>query len=115
MKTKGWCVTLVAVLAMVGIGGMTAPVVGAATDSTVRTVRGEVVAVNVADSPQVIVVKAVAAKKQELIVGAVVEAGTVITRGKQKVALDNLQVGEQVDIAYLKNEDGLIARSIHAR
>lgn len=103
------------VLAVVGMVGMTAPGAGAASDAALRTVRGEVVAVNAADHPQVIVIKSMTAKKEELIVGAVVEAGTVITRGKRKVTLDNLKVGEPVDVACLKLEDGLVARSIHAK
>ncbi|MBI3806508.1 MAG: hypothetical protein HY281_03190 [Nitrospirae bacterium] len=80
-----------------------------------RTLQGEVVAINVTDFPQVIVVKAMTVKKQELIVGAVVESGTVITRGAQRVTLDNLKVGESVAITYLKGPDGLVAHSIHAK
>jgi hypothetical protein len=93
---------------------LTAPLAGAA-EQTMRTVQGEVVAVNVQDSPNVIVVKTVTAKKQEMIVGAVVESGAVITRGKEKVGLDNLQVGETVSLTYSKSQDGLVARSIQVK
>ncbi|MBI4400637.1 MAG: hypothetical protein HY581_03265 [Nitrospirae bacterium] len=82
---------------------------------TVRTVRGEVVAINVNDSPNVIVVKTMTAKKQELIVGATVESGAEITRGPNRVSLNDIKVGETVDLTYIKNEDGLVARSVHAR
>jgi len=87
----------------------------AESKASVRTVRGEVVAVNVQDSPNVIVVKAMAGKQQEFIVGATIAADTKVMRGKQSVALSQLKVGETVDLTYVKQEDGLVARSIHAR
>jgi hypothetical protein len=102
---------LFVMLAVAGMVGVTALVVEA--DQPTRTVKGEVVAVNVADNPPVIVVKTITAKKQESIVGAVVESGTVITRGAKKVTLDNLKVGETASVTYVKNDDGLVARAIH--
>ncbi len=102
-----------ALLAVAGVIGFTVPF--AAADSPVRTVKGEVVAVNVSDSPPVIVVKAMTAKKQQLIVGTVVEPNTVITRGGKKVTLDSIKPGESAVLTYVKNEDGLVARSIHVR
>ncbi len=105
--------TLFVTLTVVGLIGSMVPF--AAADAPARTVKGEVVAVNVSDSPPVIVVKSMTAKKQELIVGAVVDAGTVITRGSKKVTLDNVKLGETASISYVKNEDGLVARSIHVQ
>jgi len=99
---------MLAVAGMIGVTGVVAE-----ADQPTRTVKGEVVAVNVADSPPVIVVKTITAKKQESIVGAVVESGTVITRGDKKVTLDNLKVGETASVTYVKNDDGLVARAIH--
>jgi hypothetical protein len=104
------------------VGGMTLALVSsgvgsiaaAASESSTRTVRGEVVAVNVSDSPPVIVVKAAAGKK-ELIVGATVESGVEIMRGKQQISLDSLKAGEKVTLTYVKKSDGLAARSIQAR
>ncbi len=101
-----------ALMVVVGVVGTVAPFAVAASE---RTVRGEVVASNVKDSPQVIVVKTMTAKNEELIVGATVDSGTVITRGKQRVTLDAIKVGESVDLTYLKNPDGLMARLIHVR
>lgn len=113
MKTvmRRWSVSAVGVVAALVL---TTWVAGAAGQS-VRTVQGEVVAVNVQDSPNVIVVKTVTAKKQEMIVGAVVESGAVITRGKERVGLDSVKVGETVSLTYLKGEEGLIARSIQVK
>lgn len=104
---------LFVMLAVAGMMGITVPF--AAADAPARTVKGEVVAVNVSDSPPVIVVKAMTAKKQELVVGAIVESGTEITRGSKKVTLDNLKLGETASVTYVKNQDGLVARSIHVQ
>lgn len=89
--------------------------VQAESTAAARTVRGEVVAINVQDSPNTIVVKALKGGKDELIVGATVGTDTKIMRGKQKIGLDALKMGESVDLSYVKQEDGLVARSIHAR
>lgn len=85
------------------------------SEGVVRTVRGEVVAVNVTDFPQVIVVKTMTAKQQEMIVGATVESGATITRGKERVTLNSIMVGEPVELTYVKSQEGLVARSIHVR
>jgi hypothetical protein len=94
--------------------GAVPPIADAASDATARTVQGEVVAVNVSDSPPVIVIKAMAGNK-ETIVGATVGSGVEITKGKQRVSLDSLKVGDKVSVTYVKKQDGLAARSIHAR
>lgn len=107
-----WSWGLVMGLAVMWIA---APSVHAESKAAARAVRGEVVAVNVQDSPNVIVVKAMKGSKDELIVGATVGADTTIMRGKQKVGLDALKVGESVELTYVKRDDGLAARSIHAR
>lgn len=107
-----WSVGLVVGLAMLWAAALP---VGAESKAAARTVRGEVVAVNVQDSPHTIVVKAMKGSKDELIVGATVESDTKIMRGKQPVDLSTLKVGESVDLTYVKQEDGLVARSIHAR
>jgi hypothetical protein len=87
----------------------------AAGPATMRIVRGEVVAVNLKDDPHVIVVKVTMLNKEELIVGATVSPDTQVTRGKQSVALADIQMGERVVLGYLKQPDGLTARSIHVQ
>jgi hypothetical protein len=84
-------------------------------DARVRTVQGEVVAVNVKDSPNVVVIRVTMAGNKELIVGAIVEPSTAISRGAQHVRLEDLKVGESVVVTYLKRPDGLVAHSIQAR
>lgn len=81
----------------------------------VRTVRGQVVAVNGSASPPVIVVTVPIGKDDALVVGATVPNGTDISRGARKVTLEDVKVGETVVISYVKHEGGLSARSIHAR
>jgi len=39
----------------------------------------------------------------------------VITRGNERVTLGAIKVGEQAAMSYLKNPNGLLARSIHVR
>jgi predicted RecA/RadA family phage recombinase len=84
--------------------------------SPARTVTGEVVAVNLTDSPQVIVVSTKVGKKQEeMIVGAAVESGAQITRGKDRVALSDIKVGQKVELTYVKSDKGLTAQSIRLK
>ena len=91
------------------------PFASTASEGKILTVKGEVMAINLKVDPQIIVVKAMTQNKQELIVGATVEKGATITRGKKQVKLTDIKVGETVDLTYLKNADGLVARSIHVR
>ena len=75
----------------------------------------EFVAVNVKDDPHVIVVKVAMPNKEELIVGATVPPDTHVTREKRSVTLADIKTGERVVLGYLKQSDGLTARSIHVR
>lgn len=82
---------------------------------SVRWATGQVVAVNTKDTPNVIVISATTAKNEELIVGATVGGQVPVTRGKQAVTLQEIQVGESVTLKYVKTLEGLEARSIHVR
>lgn len=95
--------------------GVAMPVSGHAEEVTQRTVRGTVVATNLAVDPHTIVVNVPLPNKEELVVGARVTPDTKITRGKQAVRLADVKVGEKAELMYLKSSDGLIARSIHVR
>ncbi len=88
---------------------------GTASKGHPLKVRGEVVAVNVEDTPNVIVLRSVTPRNEESIVGAAVNPGVRITRGSRRVTLSEIQVGESVDLVYVKTLEGLVARSIHAR
>lgn len=88
---------------------------GAGSRVTMQIVQGEVVATNLKEEPPVIVVKVILPNREELIVGATVPPGTHLTRGKRMVALADITVGERVVLGYLKQPDGLTARSIHVQ
>ncbi len=89
--------------------------VTAASADRVRTVRGEVVATNVTDTPHTIVVRVLLPNKEALTVGASVGPGTRITRAKQPATLGDIKVGESVDLTYEKYPSGLVARVIGIR
>jgi len=95
--------------------GLVGSAAASAGEPAVRTVRGEVIAVTVNESPQIIVMKTITAGKKEMIVGATVDSGAAVTRGKTRVTLADIKVGETVELKYTKNPDGLVAKSIHAR
>lgn len=104
---------VVSLLALLGFVMMPGEV--GATKSRFAEVQGEVMVVNVQDTPNVIVLRGVTSKNVELIVGATVDSEVDITRGDQRVSLSELQVGELVDMVYVKTLEGLIARSINVR
>jgi hypothetical protein len=88
------------------------PSIGKTTQDTARTVRGDVVATNVKDQPHTIVVRVMTPNRQELIVGARVPSDTRIKLGNRSATLADVRVGAVVHLTYLKNPDGLVARSI---
>ncbi len=112
MRAKVWHWGLA--LAMVIINPAVSSL-GMASEALVRTVRGAVIATNLQDDPQTIVVKVIVQNKEELIVGARVPADTRITRGKHPTTLAEIKAGESVEFTYHKVSDGLVARSIHVR
>ncbi len=94
---------------------LTPPFAAAETETIQRTVRGTVMATNMAADPPTIVLQVLLPSKEELIVGARVPTDTKITRGKKAAGLADIKTGEAADMTYLKSPDGLTARSIHVR
>lgn len=90
----------------------TAPV-SASLERIVRTVAGEVEAVNLSATPQIIVVKVMLPTKEAMIVGATVGPDIPITRGKKRASLSDLKAGDHVQFTYEKHETGIAARAIH--
>lgn len=86
----------------------------AASGRTYR-VRGQVVAVNIAQTPNTIVVKTPLTKHNDMTVGAKVTAQTRIVRKGKKVALQTISVGEVVWLTYVKQRDGVFAQSIQVQ
>ena len=85
---------------------------GEAADGRTYRVHGQVIAVNVAQTPHMIVVKTPLSKQNDMTVGAKVTAQTRIVRKGRRIALQTIRVGEAVRLTYVKQRDGLFARII---
>ncbi|MDZ4734456.1 MAG: hypothetical protein SGJ16_12845 [Nitrospirota bacterium] len=86
----------------------------AASGRTYR-VHGQVMAVNVAQVPPMIVVKTPLTKHNDMTVGAKVTAQTKIVRKGKRIALRTIKVGDVVWLTYVKQRDGLFARIIQVK
>jgi hypothetical protein len=86
----------------------------AASGRTYR-VHGQVMAVNVAQAPHMIVVKTPLTKHDDMTVGAKVTAETRIVRKGKRIALQTIRVGEVVWLTYVKQRDGVFARIIQVQ
>ena len=86
-----------------------------AADGRTYRVHGQVMAVNVAQAPHMIVIKTPLTKHNDMTVGAKVTAQTRIMRKKKRIALQTISVGEEVWLTYVKQRDGVFARIIQAQ
>ena len=86
-----------------------------AADGRTYRVHGQVMAVNVAQSPHMIVVKTPLTKHNDMTVGAKVTAQTRIVRKGKRIALQTIRVGEMVWLTYVKQRDGVFARVIQVQ
>ena len=86
----------------------------AANGRTYR-VHGQVMAVNVAQTPPMIIVKTPLSKHNDMTVGAKVTAQTRIVRKGKRIALQTIRVGEAVWLTYVKQRDGVFARVIQVQ
>lgn len=86
----------------------------AASGRTYR-VHGQVIAVNIAQSPHMIVVKTPLTKNNDMTVGAKVTAQTRIVRKGKRIALQTIREGEVVWLTYVKQRDGVFARIIQVQ
>ena len=83
----------------------------AAVGRTYR-VHGQVMAVNIAETPHMIVIKTPLTKQNDMTVGAKVTAQTRILRKGKGIALQTIRVGDIVWLTYVKQRDGVFARVI---
>ena len=91
------------------------PIESRAADGRTYRVHGQVVAVNVAQTPHTIVVKTPLSKHNDMTVGARVTAQSKITRKGKRVGLQTIRVGETVWLTYIKQRDGVFARAIQVQ
>lgn len=88
------------------------PLESRAADGRTYRVHGQVMAVNVAQVPHMIVVKTPLTKHNDMTVGAKVTSQTRIVRKGKRIALQTIRVGEAVWLTYVKQRDGVFARVI---
>lgn len=86
-----------------------------AADGRTYRIHGQVMSINVAQIPHMIVVKTPLTKHNDMTVGAKVTAQTRIMRKKKRVALQTIVVGEGVWLTYVKQRDGVFARIIQVQ
>jgi hypothetical protein len=86
-----------------------------ATSGRTYRIHGQVMAVNVAQTPHLIVVKTPLSKHNDMTVGAKVTAQTRIVRKGKRVALQTISVGDMVWLTYVKQRDGVFAQSIQVQ
>ena len=96
-------------VAFAGLGSLLNSVYAA--NGTVHEIRGRVQSISPGDTPPVIVIRGLHGLKEEIVVGAMVQQGAAFLRGK-KITLEQIHVGDDVTLRYVKTRDGLAVRSI---
>jgi len=91
------------------------PLVSEAAGGRTYRVHGQVMAVNVSQSPHMIVVKTPLSKHNDMTVGAKVSAQTKIMRKGKRISLQHVSVGEAVWLTYVKQRDGVFAQVIQVQ
>lgn len=97
-------------VALAGLGSFLTSVYAA--NNTVHEIRGTVETIDAGDVPPVIVVKGQHGSTEGVIVGAIVQQGATILRGKKRIGLDHIQKGDKVTLKYVKTREGLSVRSL---
>ena len=98
-------------MAFAGLGSLLNSVYAA--NSTVHEIRGTVQSVTPGDTPFCRCDKgAFIGIEEEIVVGAMVQQGATVLRGKRKIGLDQIHVGDDVTLKYVKTREGLAVRSI---
>ncbi len=91
------------------------PAESEAADGRTYRVHGQVIAVNLAQVPHMIVIKTPLSKHDDMTVGAKVTAQTRIVRKGKRITLQAISVGEGVWLTYIKQRDGVFARVIQVQ
>ncbi len=91
------------------------PIDSEAADGRTYRVHGQVVAVNLVQTPHMIVIKTPLSKYDDMTVGANVTAQTRIIRKGKRIAFQTIGVGAAVWLTYIKKKDGVFARVIQVQ
>jgi predicted nucleic acid-binding protein len=105
---------LLTIAALIVLMLCTPPSSEAASGRTYR-VHGQVIAVNVTQTPHMIVVKTPLTTHDDMTVGAKVTSQTRIIRNGKRIALQAIRMGERVWLTYIKQRDGVFAQTIQAQ
>ncbi|MBS0171767.1 MAG: hypothetical protein JSR62_15585 [Nitrospira sp.] len=97
-------------VALAGLGSFLTSVYAA--NNTLYEMKGTVESVGAGEDPPVIVVKGQHGSSGGVVVGAVVQQGASIVRGKKRIGLNHLRAGDKVTLKYIKTREGLSVRSI---
>ena len=97
-------------VALAGLGSFLTSVYAA--NNTVHEIRGTVETIDVGDVPPVIVVKGQHGSSEGVVVGAIIQQGATVLRGKKRIGLDHIHRGDKVTLKYVKTREGLSVRSI---
>lgn len=97
-------------VALAGLGSFLTSVYAA--NNAVHEIRGTVETIDVGEVPPVIVVKGQHGSSEGVVVGAVVQQGATILRGKKRIGLDHIHAGDRVTVKYIKTREGLSVRSV---
>lgn len=105
-------VTIAILLGLPSVG-MAGAARGAESHASVPTHRatGIVSAVSMDASVPVIVLR-LGSGESETVIGATIDSQAVIRRGRAAIKLDQLRVGDHVQLTYRKTKSGLVATSI---
>jgi len=88
---------------------------GEAASGRTYRVHGQVIAVNITQTPHMIVVKTPLTTHDDMTVGAKVTSQTKIIRNGKRIALQAIRMGERVWLTYIKQRDGVFAQTIQAQ
>lgn len=111
---RGILRVVLGLLLLVIMSPLEAPLSGEAGDVITRWASGEVIATDTVAIPNTILVRSKTWKGQDFIVGAAVEEDTIVTIGNNRVKLEDVKVGDKVDMVYERNIR-VIAKSIRVR
>src|SRR5688572_1234948 len=110
-QVNGACLVIAALFILL----LWVPLESHAAGGRTYRVHGQVMAVNISQSTQMIDVKTTLSKHNDMTVGAKVSAHTRITRKGKRISLQHVNVGEGVWLTYIKQRDGVFARIIQVQ
>jgi hypothetical protein len=110
-RTNGALLTIAASMVLL----LCMPSYSAAASGRTYRVHGQVIAVNITQTPHMIVVKTPLTTHDDMTVGAKVTPQTKIIRKGKRIALQAIRMGERVWLTYIKQRDGVFAQIIQTQ